>query len=79
MRPNCKQFSVLYESKCALCNPDKVQEDHQLEDMGARYRLTISARFPTRVASRVREAVRNSNVKPLCEHECIVVKIVTVS
>ena len=40
-------------------------------------RLTISARFPTRVTSRVREAVRNSNIKPLCEHQCIVVKIAT--
>ena len=40
-RPNCKQASILYESKCDKCNPDKtgnssLQEgDHHLEGMEA--------------------------------------------
>jgi hypothetical protein len=41
-RPDCKQSSIPYESKCALCNPDKtgnsslqVQEDHQQSSPGS--------------------------------------------
>jgi hypothetical protein len=63
-RPNCKQSSILYESKCSLCNPAKQatsslqeQADHQLVDMGARYPIKNSpnSRAPGQPSSKMEE------------------------